>query len=236
MTKEENILQMIIQKESWEEVIYYIVSLEGLDPWDVDLVKLTNSFIEFIKSAEELDFRIPAKIVFVAAVLLRLKSDYLSIFEEKGAVEEVLEEQKPFEDLGIDQDLIQLGIPMKRVPKRQITLDELIYALRKALSVTDRKTSRSKMWRAKIDAQISEEEDITKRIDEIDKKIDNLMEKLHKDTLLFRQLVDKWTREQIVKTFVPMLHLEQKQKIRCEQEEFFKEIYITRKYFSEEKK
>src|SRR3989344_644364 len=148
MTEEENILKMIIEKESWEEIIYYIVNVENLDPWNVDLVKLTDRFLNFINNVKELDFRIPAKIVFVVAVLLRLKADNLSIFVEKeSAVEEVLREQRPFEQLGIDPNLVKLGYPMKRIPKRQVTLDELMTALRKALVVQEKKEIRRKLWR-----------------------------------------------------------------------------------------
>jgi segregation and condensation protein A len=225
MTEEENILQMIIQKESWEEVIYYIVSLEKLDPWDIDLVKLTDSFLKFVRSVEELDFRIPAKIVFVAAVLLRLKADYLSFFEEK---EEALEEaQKPFVDLGIDPNLIQLGYPIKRIPKRQVTLDELIQALRKALAVRERKIERRRIWQAQLQAEIGEE-DISKKIEEMLKEIDKLMMKLKTTKLAFRRIVKKWNRDQIVDKFVPLLHLEQDEKIRTEQEDYFKEIWISK--------
>jgi chromatin segregation and condensation protein Rec8/ScpA/Scc1 (kleisin family) len=93
MTEEENILKIIIEKQSWEEIIYYVVNVENLDPWNIDLVKLTNGFLKFLHEAKELDFRIPAKIVFVAAILLRLKSNYLSIFEEEEPEENL--EQKP---------------------------------------------------------------------------------------------------------------------------------------------
>jgi segregation and condensation protein A len=130
MNREENILQLILQKESWEEVIYHIVSIENLNPWDIDLVKLADSFLNFIQKIQELDFRIPAKIVFVAAILLRLKADYLSLFEEEESVEEIAKTQ-PFVDLGIDPNLIQLGVPIRRIPKRQVTIEELINALRK---------------------------------------------------------------------------------------------------------
>ena len=229
MNQEENILQLIIKKESWEEIIYNIVSLEGLNPWDIDLIKLTDSFLKFIKNIEELDFRIPAKIVFVAAVLLRLKADHLSIFEEKEEAEEM---QKPFVDLGIDPSLIQLGLPIKRVPKRQVTLEELIYALKKALVVHERKVERKKTWKAQLEAQITEE-DISKRIDEIMKKIEELMKKLKKDKLEFKQIVKKWNRDQIVTYFTPLLHLEQNQKIQTEQDDYFKEIIISKVNTSE---
>jgi len=227
MTEEENILKTIIDKESWEEVIYYIVSLENINPWDVDLVKLTESFVRFIKSVEEIDFRIPAKVVFVAAILLRLKSDYLSIFEEEE--EEILKEQKPFAELGIDPNLVQLGYPMKRVPKRQVTLDELIVALKKALAVKERKTERVTIAREQLADIGMEEEDITKRTETILKEVDELMKKLNLDKIEFSKIVGEWKKDKIINKFVPLLHLEHDQKVSCEQEDYFKEIYISKK-------
>jgi len=227
MTEEENILKTIIDKESWEEVIYYIVSLENINPWDVDLVKLTESFVRFIKSAEEIDFRIPAKVVFVAAILLRLKADYLSIFEEEE--EEILKEQKPFAELGIDPNLVQLGYPMKRVPKRQVTLDELIVALKKALAVRERKTERTNIAREQLADIGMEEEDITKRTEAILKEVDELMIKLNQDKIEFSKIVGEWKKDKIINKFVPLLHLEHDQKVACEQEDYFKEIFISKK-------
>ena len=226
MNEEENILKTIIDKESWEEVIYYIVSLENINPWDVDLVKLTESFVRFIKSAEEIDFRIPAKVVFVAAILLRLKSDYLSIFEEEE--EEILKEQKPFAELGIDPNLVQLGYPMKRVPKRQVTLDELIVALKKALAVRERKTERTSIARQQLADIGMEGEDITKRTETILKEVDELMIKLNQDKIEFSKIVGEWKKDKIINKFVPLLHLEHDQKVSCEQEDYFKEIFISK--------
>lgn len=227
MVEEENLLKMILEKESWEEIIYQIVSLEQIDPWDVDLIKLTEGFLRFIRSSKQLDFRIPAKIVFVAAILLRLKSDYLSIFEEQSAVEEVLEKEKPFVDLGIDPNLVKLGLPMKRIPKRQVTLDELIVALKKALTVRERKVERKHRIRARLRAELRAEEDITKRIEKLMADIENRMKGSGKGKLKFRDLVEKWERSEVVDHFIPILHLEKNQKISTEQEEFFKEIYIS---------
>ncbi|MBU5537410.1 MAG: segregation/condensation protein A [Candidatus Aenigmatarchaeota archaeon] len=229
-SQEENILKTIIEKESWEDVIYYIVSLEQLNPWDVNLVKLTDSFIKFIKNAEDLDFRIPAKVIFVAAILLRLKADYLSIFEEEEeSVEEMLKEDKPFAELGIDPNLVQLGYPMKRAPKRQVTLEELIAALRKALAVKERKEERIKVVRRQLDIVNVVEEDITIRTQKMLKEIDELMEKLHTDKVEFSQLVKEWKRDKIVNKFVPLLHLEHDGKVIGEQEDFFKEIFISKR-------
>ncbi|MEM7821444.1 MAG: segregation/condensation protein A [Candidatus Aenigmatarchaeota archaeon] len=227
MEQEENILQLIIKKESWEEVIYHIVSIENLDPWNIDLIKLTNSFLAYINKVEELDFRIPAKIVFVAVVLLKLKADYLSLFEEEETFEKI-EEKGVFEDLGINPNLIKLGIPMRRIPKRQVTLEELINALKKALAVRERKIERKISWKVKLQAEVGVEEDITKRINNVMMEIEELMKKLKQDRIEFKQIVEEWNRDQIVGHFVPLLHLEQKEKIKTEQKEFFKEIYILK--------
>ncbi|MEM5791004.1 MAG: segregation/condensation protein A [Candidatus Aenigmatarchaeota archaeon] len=226
MNQEENILQLILEKESWEEVIYHIVSVENLDPWNIDLIKLTSKFIEYIQKVRELDFRIPAKIVFVAVVLLRLKADYLSIFEEEESIEEIAKE-KPFIDLGIDPSLIELGVPIKRVPKRQVTLNELINALRKALVVKERREERKIFWKKRIVAQIGEE-DIAKRIEHILKEIEKAIQKSKKDKINFRSIVEEWNREKIVEHFIPLLHLEQNKKVRTEQEDWFKEIWISK--------
>jgi len=233
MVEEDNLLKMILEKENWEEVLYQIVSLENIDPWNVDLVKLTEGFLRFIRSVEQLDFRIPAKIVFVAAILLRLKSDYLSIFEEQSAVEEVLAKEKPFVDLGIDPNLIKLGVPIRRMPKRQVTLDELIIALKKALEVRERKVERIQVIRSRLREELRVEEDIVKRIEKVMNEIEERMKKAGTEggesgKLKFREIVEHWNREEIVEHFIPLLHLEKNQKITTEQEEFFKEIYISK--------
>lgn len=226
--QEENILHAIIEKESWEDVIYYIVSVENMDPWNVDLVKLTESFLKFVKGVRELDFRIPAKIIFVASLLLRLKSDYLSIFAEKEE-KDMLKEHRPFEELGIDPNLIQLSYPMKRIPRRQVTLDELMVALKKAMAVKEKKDIRRKLWQGRVEENIQPEEDIEVRIERIMHEIDSMLQKNQKEKLTFKELVKDWKKDKIVEHFVPILHLEQNQKIETEQEEFFKDFFIKKR-------
>ena len=229
MVEEDSILQMVLEKQSWEEVLYHIVSLENIDPWNVNIVKLTEGFIRFIKDADHLDFRIPAKIVFVAAILLKLKSDYLAIFQEQSAVDEALASERPFEDLGIDPSLIKLGVPIKRIPKRQVTLDELVVALKRALEVREKKVERVQRIRTRLRRELKAEEDITKRIEKIMADIENRMKTSGNGKLSFRDIVANWERDEIVGHFIPILHLEKNEKIETEQEEFFKEILISKK-------
>lgn len=149
------------------------------------------------------------------------------MFEEKENVDEMLKEQKPFAELGIDPNLVQLGYPMRRIPKRQVTLDELIDALRKALAVRERKTERNVLAREQL-GNIGNEEDITIKIEKMMSEIEDMMTKLNKDKIEFKTIVKEWKREKIVEKFIPLLHLESDKKIMTEQEDYFKEILISR--------
>lgn len=224
--KEENILKMIIERESWEEVIYQIVSMENLNPWDIDLVKLVASFMRYLNELKEINFRVPAKIVFVAALLLRLKADYLSIFEEEETVEEMAKQVSPLEQLGIDPNLIQLGVPMRRIPKRQITLDELMGALKKAMEVRVKREIRRQVWQERLQVQFTEEQDIARRIEEVMRDIDARIAKTHAESVSFHDVVKNWNKDEVVGKFVPLLHLEQNKRIETLQEDFFKDIFI----------
>ncbi|OYT41557.1 MAG: hypothetical protein B6U78_02810, partial [Candidatus Aenigmarchaeota archaeon ex4484_224] len=141
MTQEENILKAIIEKESWEEILYYVVSIENINPWDIDLVKLVDGFIKFLNKVKKLDFRIPAKIVFVASILLKLKARQLDLFEEerRKRIQKILRE---VEELSIDPNLIELAYPVKRVVRRPITLDELISAIKSLMELKKKKEKR----------------------------------------------------------------------------------------------
>jgi len=229
--EEQNLLEMIIKEQSWEELIYHIVSYEGLDPWDIDIIKLTNSFLEYIEGLRVLDFRIPAKVVLVAAILLRLKSDVLSpiraedvdYFPEEGITED------QYEYLREELSKLNLKPPMERHIKRKVTLDELVNALRKATKVQEKKERIRRVLGRRLKQEIGEEIDIEIRIKELMFEIDGLLTKLKSDKVEFSKIVEKWEREEIVRHLMPLLYLSARGKVSTEQEEFFKEIYIFKR-------
>ncbi|MBI1971661.1 MAG: segregation/condensation protein A, partial [Candidatus Aenigmarchaeota archaeon] len=85
---EEKILNLVVRDHSWEQIIFHLIESENLDPNDVDLEILAKSFVNYINKLEELDFHIPAKMIIIAAVLLRMKSDKLG-FEKDLVMPEV---------------------------------------------------------------------------------------------------------------------------------------------------
>ncbi|MCX8179378.1 MAG: segregation/condensation protein A [Candidatus Aenigmarchaeota archaeon] len=227
---EKELLKKIVESETWEDVIYNIVSIEGLDPWDIDIVKLADSFLRYIESIKMLDFRIPAKIVFVAAILLKLKVE--TLFPKEKEEELFVPETEDDEINVLKEKLGQIKIspPLERIPLKPVTLDELIEALRKAIKVKERKDYRKHFLGKKIAKDIAAtEEDIEKRIENLLKEIEDLCKILNKNKIEFSKIVDRWEREEIVKHFLPLLYLTQRGDVLAEQEEFFKEIWVSRK-------
>ena len=47
--EEKKILEMAEKGSNWQEVIEFIITEEGMDPWDIDLVKLADAFAEYVK-------------------------------------------------------------------------------------------------------------------------------------------------------------------------------------------
>jgi len=230
--EEQSLLEMILKEESWEELIYNIVSYEGLDPWDIDIIKLTDSFLKYIEGMKTLDFRIPAKVVLVAAILLKLKSDILSPLKVEGTEYypvsmKMLDE---YEQIKLELENMELKPPMERRVKRKVTIDELIDALRKAMKVKQKKERIRRKLGKRIRAEIGEEEDIELRIKNLMSDIDLLLSKLKADKVMFSKIVTKWERDEIVRYLMPLLHLSSRGKVAAEQKEFFKEIFIKKRW------
>ena len=126
-------------------------------------------------------------------------------------------------------DLLALGIPLKRMPKRQITLEELVAALRKAVSVREKKYIKQANIQKRMQARIQQQEDIEKRLAKLMTDIEETIKNHNVDKVEFKKLVSKWNREDIIYHFIPLLHLEQDQKITTEQEDWFKDIFIKKR-------
>lgn len=228
--KENDIMQLITSEYSWEQVIYKIIAWEGLDPWDLDLIALSKGFMNYLVKIEELDFKVPAKYVIIAAVLLRMKSDHLQFIDLSTSQDEEMDELESEIEAGQEQaesqrfDVTPITTPPKRYTRRKVMVDELITALRRALGTEER---REKMFKARGKIEIRHE-DISERIAELYKRINELLNQLKGEEVIFSRLVPKWKRERIVETFLPLVYLNNQGKVQCRQEEMFREIYIRR--------
>ncbi len=230
---EQQLIEMIAKQQDWEELVYNIVTMEGLDPMDIDLVRLADAFMEFVNKMEEFDFRIPAKVVLVAAILLKMKMDYLFGFGQQQeslrqeTIDEEMLEKIDFEAL---KDFLgKFKVPVKKQPVRKVTLDELVEALRKALAVEERRKRRRIIARKRVEEVVNvDQEDIEQKLERMLAEIESLLNKFKKKTIPFKSIVGEWKRDKIIDRFIPVLYLDFRRKIDARQEKMFDEIYITK--------
>jgi segregation and condensation protein A len=233
---EKDILDLIKQENSWEQVLYQVVALESMDPWNLDINLLARGFADYVSVVKELDFRIPAKWVIIASILLRMKSDYIKILkmdEEAGEGDEFmdleeLEEMAELEEAEseLEADVGPIEAVPKRKPIRRVTITELVDSLKKVVQTENRREVKLQQRRNKINIS---NEDITRRIDNLYKKIGNMLTIIKENEIKFSKLVGRWKRGKVVDTFLPLVHLDHEKKVACRQDKIFKEIFIKKR-------
>jgi len=214
----------VIESGDWEKLIYYIVEFENINPYDVDLVKLCDKFLEYINRAKELDFRIPAKVLYIAVFLLKLKVDLLFPKEQEvqEEIREILELPK------IDLSNLEISLPAKRLPISQITLEELIESLRRVLTLKEKKEKR-KLLRKEIEERMKnyfEEINMEEIVNSVYFKISELLKE--KNKVVFDELIERKDFKDFYFKFVSILHLELQRKIKTYQKDHFEKIFIEK--------
>ncbi len=213
---ENKLIQTIVLGRDWQEVLASIVVEEGMDPLNIDILRLTDAFMFYMHRIKTFDFRIPARFILIAAILLRMKCELMLEEEEKKL--EIRGEAPP--PLNIE-NVPLLVPPAERRPTRKVTMTELVTALNKAFEFRERKEGKRMRMRRAVERLIEQEEDIEVRITSIFNEILR-----HGTAMKFSDIVPAWRRKEIVETFMPMLYLCFRGKVACEQEEFFKDITI----------
>lgn len=229
------IFDLLLNEEeiSWRNVLYDLVRMEKMDPWDINITALTQKYIQIVKEMQEHDLRISGKMVLAAAILLKIKSTYL-VENDIGRLDEMINDAKsieedPFEQVEEDgvrvtkvKDKFQL-IPRNPQPRnRKVSIHDLVEALQHAMQTKKRVLERIrpvpfKMPERKID--------IMEAIRDVYHKIIYYDKKDAKVTFA-RLLPANAGRQEKAFTFIPLLHLEHQQKVNLEQEKAFAEITI----------
>jgi segregation and condensation protein A len=126
------------------EILVQMAERGEIDPWNIDIVEVTDRFLSELERRKELDLRISGRTLFYAALLLRMKSEYLDIAEDDGVLEEFMEEGAGEFDLtgefpeGAGGPIEQLEreirrrLDRKNLRMRPVTLFELILELKNA--------------------------------------------------------------------------------------------------------
>lgn len=234
----EQVYELLTSNEiSWQAIIYDLINTEQLDPWDIDISILVKKYLEKIRQLEEANFFMSSKILFAAALLLRIKSEIL-LNRYIRSIDEILfgkgEEKKTAERIEIDENELPVIYPRTPLPRlKKVSLQELMQALNKAIQTETRRIKREILYK-----QVMKEAEvvfpkgkpaISKRIREIYAKILTLSKKREQEQgelkIPYSSLVGEDKIEKIA-SFLPVLHLDVQQRIYLEQENHFNEIYI----------
>jgi len=239
---QEKIFSLLFQEDelTWQNIIYELVRTEGMNPWDIDVSMISHKFLEMLKKLKEMDFRISGKVVLASAILLKLKSNRL-LEEDITALDSLI---SSIDDPGELLDELPLDYPgeggerakdrprlMPRTPqprKRKVSVYDLVDALEKALVVENRRPiyvePNVKVKAPKKGIDITEViKDVYQRVEaHYDQQPEKKSEKL-----TFSQLIPSESKEDKVFTFIPLLHLENQQRVDMKQKLHFGEIYIN---------
>ncbi|RLF89489.1 segregation/condensation protein A [Thermococci archaeon] len=201
------------------DILLQLVRMGKVDPWNIDIVDLTEKYIKMLRQMQELDLRISARAILAAAILVRMKSEALLREDEKK------EEEKEEEKIRVEVD--PLIPPLRRV-ERYYTLDDLIEALMDALEEAERRKPRKKK-KVEIEEEIFVVDDFRVDIEKHVNRLYEIVKELYRETgkpIRFWDLVFDVDPKIIARTFLYLLFLENMGKVEMVQEEPFGEIFV----------
>ena len=225
---------MLMQENeiTWQSIIYDLVRTEEMNPWDIDISILSSKYLEIIRNLKKMNFAISGKVILASAILLKLKSKKL-IEEDLARFNEIINPSS--EDINLledDEEFYEenrlLLIPKTPQPRRRrISVEDLVSALERALSVNTRRSIRDFMnYSPAKTVEIPKKKiDINQLIKDIYGRLVNFFS-IENKRLTFKEFVNSDRKEDIIMTFLPLLHLDNERRINLEQEKPFGEIEI----------
>ncbi|MFA5412308.1 MAG: hypothetical protein WC350_03110 [Candidatus Micrarchaeia archaeon] len=209
----------MVEKPSWKQLLIELVMTEKLDPWNIDIVTVADSFYSHVKKMEKFDFRIPANIILACAILLKYKSNSIRFYAEP--VPEEMGELPAEAEEAIQPLTLSWRIP----PKRQITLQELVDEMERVIKYDT--TERPKKIAAPLPVM-----DLKLDNYDLEGEMVRLMGRMktsadQEGLVLFSSLVNGGGSEGVISTITPLLHLAQRKSIFLRQDKFFGEIFIN---------
>jgi segregation and condensation protein A len=240
---QEQIHDLLFSRQlDWQEIIYDLINTEQLDPWNIDIIILTDRYLKKIEDLEEADFFVSSKVLLAASLLLRIKSEIL-LNKYIKSIDEILfgkKEEKRYELERIELDeMIPELIPKSPMPRfRKVTLQELMDSLNKAIATENRRIKKEithKNALREVDISMPKKKfTIKNKIREIyEQLVKHFSENTENVKISFTDLVGKEKEDRLI-AFSPLLHLDTQKKVWLQQEAHFDEFHVWLKdtYFA----
>ncbi len=208
-----------VNYDTWKDLLIELVEREKLDPWNIDIVEIVESYIAAVKELKVMDLRIPANIILAASILLRLKSNMVSF----GAGGEAVSEDGAIQ--GYTPPLVEeLSMRLRPPIKRKLTLPELIEALDEAIKITEARSTRAREMPLEVPIFIRET-NIEEDMENVYKCVERNVDKERMVTL--SALLGSVSMDDVLLgVFIPLLFLANKERVTLIQERFFQEVII----------
>ncbi|MFA6036172.1 MAG: segregation/condensation protein A [Candidatus Micrarchaeia archaeon] len=215
-------LEELVAQPTWRDELRLMVEEESLDPWNIDLADIADKFVQRIHKFQTLDLVLPANLILAAAILLHLKSEALKFEEEQVQESEVY----------LDENASPLEVPLLTLrtripPKRRVTLPELMSALEDAFAYQKKREERLLVPLPEAMSLMLPEYNIEERMGQLLARCSQLADS--EGLVLFSALLHDTSRQEIIQTLMPLLHLAQDNKLNIFQEKLFGEIFIQLK-------
>lgn len=237
---QEEVHDLLFKREiAWQDIIYDLINTEQLDPWNVDLVLLTEKYLEKIYELDEQDFFISSQVMLAAALLLRIKSEIL-LNKHIKSIDDILfnrvqnsGKRYEYERIELEEEIPEL-VPRSPMPRfKRVTLQELMESLNKAIITENRRIKKEIVNRNAIrESSISLPKktiSIRDRIREIFELLTGYFKENEEHTRVAYSIFVGLDKSKRIEYFAPLLHLENQKKIWLDQKEHFKEIDIWMK-------
>ena len=216
-------LEGLVKNATWRELLVSLVESNELNPWDVDIVRIVESYVGVVKRMKVLDLFVPANIMLAASILVRMKSDSIEIFRQE-------EPQEPDEPQLPNQRVLPgveaLTPRARQQPHKRITLAELMDALEDAMKLEQRREQRAVEDTAPVQFYVNNY-DIDEKIERVYKLVERSIDSYK--TTTFASLAENFdsSESMLLDLFVPLLFLAHKARISMRQDSFFDEIFIV---------
>lgn len=225
------------------DLLLHLIDKAEVDIYNIPISMITNQYMEYVSSMDQLELGPASEFLVLAATLLSIKSKMLlpkppadleiegyedGIDPRDELVQKLIEYRKykgiaeHLRSKELERSLIYSREPedltpflpeIKENPLQGIHLADLVSAFQKALRKSVKRDTVAKIRRDEISVK-----------DRIKELLEILRE--HEGKVLFSKLFSKWTREEIVVTFLALLELMKIKKVLCYQHSLFDDIVI----------
>ncbi|MCK9568084.1 segregation/condensation protein A [Candidatus Pacearchaeota archaeon] len=230
---QDQIHDLLFNREiGWQEIIYDLINTEQLDPWNIDIIILSDKYLDKIKEFEEADFFVSSKVLLAASLLLRIKSEIL-LNRYIKSIDEILFGKKEsikvqLERIELNEDIPEL-IPRSPMPRfRKVSLKELMESLNKAIVTENRRIKKeivSKNTLRESSFSLPKRKfSIKDKIKEIYRDLTDWFKEKKEDKITFENFAKN--KEEKIISFLPLLYLEDQKKIWLDQKNPFEDINI----------